>query len=170
MTEPTAPASSPASPAASPDPAAASPGDGSGTGRDDLAAGLLAAMPYAVALGVELTEARPQVARGRLEWSAERCTAGGVLHGGALMALADSVGAVCAYLNLPAGAGTATVESKTNFFRAVRQGGVRAVAKPLHVGGTFIVVQTDLYDDHDRRVGQTTQSQAVIAPRPAPAG
>ncbi|MFJ9624659.1 PaaI family thioesterase [Streptomyces sp. NPDC101181] len=130
------------------------------------AAELLAQMPFAVASGVELSEVRPETVRGRLDWSAERCTAGGILHGGALMTLADAVGAVCGYLNLPEGAGTATIESKTNFFRGVASGTVHAEAKPLHVGGTLIVVQTDVRDDRGRRVVQTTQTQAVIAPRP----
>ncbi|MER6474299.1 PaaI family thioesterase [Streptomyces collinus] len=126
-------------------------------------ADLLATMPFAAGLGIELHEATPERTVGGLAWSADLCTAGGALHGGALMALADSVGAVCAYLNLPEGAsGTSTVESKTNFLRAVTTGGVRATARPLHVGGTLLVVQTDLRDDKDRLVGQTTQTQIVL--------
>ncbi|MGW5373029.1 PaaI family thioesterase [Streptomyces sp. NPDC004009] len=126
-------------------------------------ADLLAAMPFAAGLGIELREATADRAVGSLAWSPEVCTAGGALHGGALMALADSVGAVCAYLNLPAGAtGTSTVESKTNFLRAVTTGRVHATARPLHVGGTLLVVQTDLRDDLDRLVGQTTQTQIVL--------
>ncbi|MBB5119265.1 hotdog fold thioesterase [Streptomyces eurocidicus] len=128
-------------------------------------ADLLAAMPLASHLGVTLDEATPEATRGSLAWSAELCTVGGVLHGGALMTLADAVGAVCAYLNLPAGAGTSTVESKTNFLRAVRSGGVHATARPLHVGGTVVVVQTDLRDDESRLVGQTTQTQLVLTPK-----
>ncbi|MYS33693.1 uncharacterized protein (TIGR00369 family) [Streptomyces sp. KhCrAH-43] len=127
---------------------------------------LLVQMPFAVASGVELSEARPEVVRGSLGWSAERCTAGGILHGAALMTLTDTVGAVCGYLNLPEGAGTATIESKTNFFRGVSGGTVHAEAKPLHVGGTLIVVQTDVRDDRGRRVVQTTQTQAVTTARP----
>ncbi|MFD8869401.1 PaaI family thioesterase [Streptomyces sp. NPDC059590] len=126
-------------------------------------AALLAAMPFAAQLGIELHEAAAGRAVGSLPWSPESCTAGGILHGGALMALADSVGAVCAYLNLPPGAGTSTVESKTNFLRAVASGRVHATARPLHVGSTLIVVQTDLRDDKDRLVGQTTQTQIVLA-------
>lgn len=97
-----------------------------------------------------------------MEWAPERCTTGGVLHGGALMALADSTGAYCAVLNLPPGAGTATIESKTNFFQAVREGFVDAVSTPLHVGRTTIVVQTDLHDNQGRRVARVTQTQAVL--------
>lgn len=124
---------------------------------------LLAAMPFAAGLGIELREAAAERTEGSLDWSPGACTVGGALHGGALMALADSVAAVCAYLNLPEGAsGTSTVESKTNFLRAVTSGRVRATARPLHVGGTLVVVQTDLRDDRDRLVGQTTQTQIVL--------
>jgi 1,4-dihydroxy-2-naphthoyl-CoA hydrolase len=129
-------------------------------------ADLLATIPYSVALGMTLDEATPQLVRGSLPWSPERCTTSGVMHGGAVMSLADTVGAVCALLNLPAGAGTATVQSATNFFRGVRDGTLHATARPLHVGRSFIVVRTDLTDDQDRLVGQTTQTQAVLAPRP----
>jgi uncharacterized protein (TIGR00369 family) len=128
---------------------------------------LLALMPYAVALGIVLEEATPPLTRGSLGWAPNRCTVDAALHGGAMMSLADSVGAVCAYLNVPAGAGTSTVESKTNFFRAVREGRLHAVARPLHVGRSFVVIQTELSDDQGRPVGQTTQTQAVIAPGPA---
>ena len=123
---------------------------------------LLASMPYATALD-ELT---PQLVRGSLDWSPELCTASGLLHGGAIMSLADTVGAVCALLNLPAGAGTATVDSATNFFRAVREGTLHAAARPLHAGRSFVVVRTELTDDRGRPVGQTTQTQAVLSGSP----
>jgi uncharacterized protein (TIGR00369 family) len=71
---------------------------------------------------------------------------------------------VCAFLNLPAGAHTATIESKTNFFGAVKEGTVRARSRPLHRGRTTIVVETDLYDSSDRHVSRTTQTQAVLTP------
>lgn len=125
--------------------------------------GLLESMPFAVAAGVELTSAAPEEVRGALAWSPERCTIGGALHGGALMTLADSLGAVCAFLNLPPGAdATSTIESKSNFFRGARAERVDAVSRPLHVGRTTIVVQTDLRDASGRRVAQVTQTQAVI--------
>ena len=79
------------------------------------------------------------------------------------MTLADSLGAICAFLNLPPGAGTSTIESKTNLFRGVRSGRVSATSTPLHVGRTTIVVQTDLRDDRGKRVALVTQTQAVIA-------
>lgn len=122
-------------------------------------------MPFAGVIGVEVVSARPDEVRGRLEWKPEWCTSDGVLHGGVLMALADTIGAVCAFANLPEGAGTATIESKTNFFRAVRKDYVEAVATPLHVGRTTIVVQTDLRDAAGKRVALVTQTQAVIPPR-----
>jgi len=136
------------------------------SGATPSADDLLATLPYAVALGITVSEMSAELVRGRLDWSPERCTTGGVMHGGAVMSLADTVGAVCAVLNLPPGAGTATVESATNFFRAVRDGALHATARPLHVGRSFIVVRTDLTDDAGRAVGQTTQTQAVLAPRP----
>ena len=120
-------------------------------------------MPFAKLIGAELLSATPEEVRGRINWAQKLCTTGGVMHGGALMALADSVGAYCAVLNLPEGAGTATIESKTNFFRAVREGFVEAVSTPLHVGRSTIVVQTDLHDSHGRRVARVTQTQAVIS-------
>jgi 1,4-dihydroxy-2-naphthoyl-CoA hydrolase len=81
------------------------------------------------------------------------------------MSLADSTGAFCAFLNLPEGAGTTTIESKTNFLRGVREGHVEAVSKPLHAGRTVIVIETGVYDADNRLVAKTTQTQAVLAPR-----
>jgi uncharacterized protein (TIGR00369 family) len=129
------------------------------------AAELLAMIPYATTLGMRLDEAAPELVRGRMTWSPALCTMAGAMNGGAIMSLADNIGALCAFLNLPAGAGTATVESATNLFRAVRDGTLHAAARPLHVGRSFIVVRTELTDDADRAVGQTTQTQAVLAPR-----
>jgi 1,4-dihydroxy-2-naphthoyl-CoA hydrolase len=126
---------------------------------------IAALMPFTAHIGAALLAAAPDEVRGRLDWAPERCTGDGAMHGGALMALADSVGGVCAFLNLPAGASTTTIESKTNFFRAVRAGFAEAVARPLHVGRSTIVVQTDILDPDRRRVAQTTQTQAVIGGR-----
>lgn len=125
---------------------------------------LMAIIPYAGALGMELLSAAPEEVVGRLAWRSELCTTGGALHGGALMSLTDHLGGVCAYLNLPAGAGTATISSSTNFMRGVREGHVTGVARPLRVGRSVIVVQTELRDDQGRLATQTTQAQAVIGP------
>ena len=124
---------------------------------------LIDTMPFARHLGIQLSEADRNEVRARIAWAEHLCTSGGVLHGGAVMALADTAGALCAVLNLPEGASTSTIESKTNFFRAVREGTLEAVAKPLHVGRSTIVVQTDLYDAAGKRVAQVTQTQAVLA-------
>ncbi|HTM85467.1 MAG TPA: PaaI family thioesterase [Mycobacterium sp.] len=123
---------------------------------------MIALIPFAATLGITAGETTPQRVTATMAWAAERCTAGGILHGGALMAFADTVGALCAVANLPAGAGTATIESKTNFFRAVRAGAVTATSTPLHVGRTTIVVQTDLTDDRAKPVARVTQTQAVL--------
>jgi uncharacterized protein (TIGR00369 family) len=129
----------------------------------DLTAQLNAAMPFGGFLGLEVLSASADEVRARLDWADELCTAGGILHGGSLMALADSTGGFCAFLNLPADAmGTATIESKTNFFAAVREGWVEAVSRPLHIGKTTIVVDTDLLDSSGRRVARVTQTQAVL--------
>jgi 1,4-dihydroxy-2-naphthoyl-CoA hydrolase len=123
---------------------------------------LLALMPFAVVTGVELDRASPEEVSGRLRWAPDRCTAGGVMHGGALMTLADTVGAVCAFLNLPAGASTSTVSSATSMMRGVRDGAAHAVARPRHVGRSFITVAVDLTDDEGRPVAHVTQTQAVL--------
>ena len=124
---------------------------------------LNAAMPFGETLGLEVVSAGPDEVQARLAWQERLCTAGGVLHGGALMALADGAGGYLAFLNLPEGAGgTATIESKTNFFRAVREGHVHARSRPLHRGRTTIVVETDLFDDAQKHVARVTQTQAVL--------
>jgi len=120
-------------------------------------------MPFAELLGVEVLAASPEEVRARIAWEERLCTAGGILHGGALMSLADAAGAFCTFLNLPErSAGTATIESKTNFFRAVREGHVVATSRPLHRGRTTIVVETDLHDAEGKHVARVTQTQAVL--------
>lgn len=122
----------------------------------------IAAMPFAATLGIEVSAWSAEEVSGRLEWREELCTIGGVLHGGVLMSFADTLGAVCAFLNLPPGAGTATISSSTNMLRAVRGGIVSGIARPLHAGRSVIAVQTELHDDSGRLVAQTTQAQAVL--------
>jgi 1,4-dihydroxy-2-naphthoyl-CoA hydrolase len=121
------------------------------------------AMPYTDTLGIEMLAASPDEVRGRVAWDKRLTTAAGLLHGGVLMGLADSVGGYCAYLNLPEGSSaTATIESKTNFFSAVRSGKVEARSRPLHRGGRTIVVETDLFDEAGKHVARVTQTQAVL--------
>ena len=126
-------------------------------------ADLLALMPFAVATGIELDAAAPGEVRGRLTWAPERCTAGALMHGGALMTLADSVGAVCAFLNLPDGASTSTVSSTTSLVRGVRSGSAHAVARPVHLGRSFVLVGVEVTDDDGRLVAEVHQTQAVLA-------
>jgi 1,4-dihydroxy-2-naphthoyl-CoA hydrolase len=123
---------------------------------------LIEQMPFSVACGIELDAAGPEEVRGHMKWQEDRCTTGGILHGGALMSLADTLGGVCAFLNLPEGAGTSTIESKTNFLRAVRNGAAHARTRPLHVGRQTIVLTTEIRDDAGKLVAVVTQTQAVL--------
>lgn len=122
-------------------------------------------MPFTAVLGAEAIAAEPGEVRARLAWKETLCTSGGLMHGGVLMALADSVGAWCAFLHLGKGASTTTIESKTNFLRGVRGGSVEAIARPLHAGRTVIVVDTELRDDDGKLVARVTQTQAVLPAR-----
>lgn len=129
----------------------------------ELTENVNATAPFGRLLGIEWISASPEEVRARLAWDESRCTAAGILHGGALMGLADSCGGLLAFLSLPEGAtGTATIESKTNFLAAVRSGHVHAVARPLHKGKRTIVIDTELRDDEDRLVARVTQTQAVL--------
>ena len=131
--------------------------------RADLEA-LVALMPFAADLGIRLEDATPDRVVAVLPWAARLCTTGGLLHGGAVMTLADSAGGLVAYLGLPAGGSTATITSTTQLFRPVSAGDVRAVAIALHRGRTAVTIQTTLRDAADKLVAQTTQIQVV---RPA---
>ena len=130
--------------------------------KPELTETVNAQMPLGATLGIR-TFGDTEEVDATLEFSPDLCTSGGALHGGVLMTLADTAGAVCAFLNLPAGARTVTIESKTNFLGAVRDGIVTARARPLHVGKTTIVVETDVLDASGRRVARTTQTQAVLS-------
>jgi uncharacterized protein (TIGR00369 family) len=121
-----------------------------------------AQMPLGSTLGIRTFGDADEV-DAMLAWSPELCTAAGVLHGGVLMTLADTAGAVCAFFNLPSGGRTVTIESKTNFLGAIWEGDVTARARPLHVGKTTIVVETDVLDASGRRIARTTQTQAVLS-------
>jgi 1,4-dihydroxy-2-naphthoyl-CoA hydrolase len=125
---------------------------------------LVALMPFAGHLGLILDEASPDRVIARLDWAPHLCTTAGVMHGGVLMSLADTVGALVAFLGLPDGATTATITSTSQMFRPVSGGTVRAVAVPVHRGRTTVTAQTSLYDSEQRLVAQTTQIQVV---RPA---
>jgi 1,4-dihydroxy-2-naphthoyl-CoA hydrolase len=122
---------------------------------------LVALMPFAGELGLVLDEASADRVAGRLTWAPRLCTSGGVLHGGVLMSVADSIGALVAFLGLAEGQTTATITSTTQMFRPVTGGEVRAVAVPLHRGRTTVTVQTSLTSENGKLVAQTTQIQAI---------
>ncbi len=117
-------------------------------------------------IGIRFTAASPDEVKAELTAAPELCTVPGLLHGGALMSLADTLGAVATVINLPEGAvGTTTVESKTNFLSGVKAGEtVVGTATPLHRGGTTQVWQTRL-EVEDRLVAVVTQTQMVLRPR-----
>ncbi len=123
-------------------------------------------MPFARSMGVTVIEASSEKVVGDLAVRDDLCTAGGVLHGGAVMAFADSLGAIGAFLSLPEGAvGTTTIESKTNFLGAARAGvTVRAETTPVHRGKRTSVWQTKITTAEGRPVALVTQTQMVLYP------
>lgn len=129
---------------------------------------LVARMPFAEQIGMRLLQASPDRVVAELAWSPRLCTVGGIMHGGALMTLADTAGALVAFLGLPEGATTATISSTTHMFRPVTGGTVVAEAILLHRGRTTVSVQTSVRDSNRRLVAQTTQVQAVRQQPPGP--
>ncbi len=110
-------------------------------------------------LGIRFLETTPERVVAELEIREEVCTLNGAIHGGTLMALADTVGAVG---TLASGAKTATAESKTNFFAAARAGKVRAEATPLHKGKRTHVWQTRVTDEAGKLLSLTIQTQMIL--------
>ena len=124
-------------------------------------------LPLARLMGIETLEAAPKRIRLRLFVREDLCTTGGILHGGAVMALADTAGALGAVLNLPGGVRTTTLESKTNFVGSARTGtAVTAEATPLHLGRRTSVWQTRVENEAGRLVALVTQTQLVLEARP----
>ena len=122
-----------------------------------------ALLPFAALMGVEITHAAPDRVEGRLVVRPDLCTAGAILHGGAMMALADSLGAVGAFLSTPAGLRTTTLESKTNFIAAAKVGTtVSAVATPLHIGRRSSVWTTRIEGEGGKLVAVVTQTQMTV--------
>ena len=126
-----------------------------------------APLPFAELLGIKLVSVAPERVEATLEVREDLCTWPAVLHGGALMALADTLGAIATVANLPQGAGTTTIESKTNFFAAIPVGEIaRAECTPLHRGRTTMVWQTRITRADGRLAAVVTQTQLVLAARP----
>ena len=122
-------------------------------------------IPFAKTMGVEIVEASPERVVGKLLVRPDLCTTGGTLHGGAVMAFADSLGAIGAYLSLPEGAkGTTTLESKTNFLGVAKAGvTVTAEATPVHAGKRTAVWQTKITSEDGKAVALVIQTQLVLA-------
>jgi len=126
-------------------------------------ANVVTTQPLPRLLGVEVTEATRERVKGTLLVRADLCTSGHILHGGAVMAFADTLGATGAYLNLPPNAGTTTIESKTNFIAPAKEGTVVAAeAIPLHVGRRSSVWQTRITREDGSLIAIVTQTQLVL--------
>ncbi len=121
-------------------------------------------MPFSKLMGVEVTEAGPERIVGRILVRPDLCTAGHIMHGGAIMAFADALGAIGAVMTLPDGAkGTTTIESKTNFLGAAPEGEtVEAETTPVKIGKTLSVWQTRIRRANGRDVALVTQTQLVL--------
>ena len=125
---------------------------------------LQSSMPFTVQLALHVVSASAAKTVTTSSWTAERCTVGGVLHGGFLLACIDATGGLAAFHNLPAGAvGTSTIESKTNFLRGVKGGDITITAVPVHAGRTTVVLDITVTDDQGRAVTKTLQTQAVLS-------
>jgi uncharacterized protein (TIGR00369 family) len=116
-------------------------------------------------LGIRFTEATRDRVVAELPIRDDLKTFGGRLHGGAIMAFADTVGATATFINLPPGAATTTLESKSNFFAGATEGIVRAESTPLHRGRTTMVWQTRVTDAAGRLLALVIQTQMVLPPR-----
>lgn len=123
-------------------------------------------MPFAKLMGIRLVEQSPDRVVAEMLVREDLCTTNSILHGGAFMAFADTVGAVATVLNLPAGAGTTTIESKTNFVSGIKAGEIaRAECAPVHRGRTTQVWQTRILRPDGKLAAIVTQTQMVLAPR-----
>ena len=121
------------------------------------------ALPFATLLGIEVTSASADRVAARMLVREDLCTRPAVLHGGAAMALADTLGAIATVLNLPEGAGTTTIESKTNFLAPAPAGStVYAECTPIHRGKRTMVWQTRISTAEGRLVALVTQTQLVL--------
>lgn len=120
-------------------------------------------MPFCAHLGFRGVSSSPDLVVVEMDWAADHCTVGGATHGGAIMSLADTAAAACAFANLPEGAaGTTTIEAKTNFLGAATEGTLVAEARPLHAGRTTIVLETEVRCG-PKLVSKTMQTQAVLS-------
>ena len=123
-------------------------------------------LPFATLLGIEFLTASKERVTGAMLVRPDLCTVNSVIHGGAVMAFADTLGAAGTVLNLPPGASTTTIESKTNFFAAASQDTVvTAECTPFHKGTSTMVWQTRVTLENGRAVALVTQTQMVLEPK-----
>jgi uncharacterized protein (TIGR00369 family) len=122
--------------------------------------------PFAKMIGVRMTHVTKDRVEAELTVTLQHCTIPETLHGGAIMAFADNLGGVGAFLNMPEGFVTSTVESKTNFLRPIPLGDTaRAVATPVHLGKTLQVWKTEVFRGDGKLAAVVTQTQMVMPPR-----
>lgn len=121
--------------------------------------------PFAKLMGVEMTLVTKERIEGRVEVTKDHCTIPDVMHGGAIMAFADNMGGVGAFLNMPPGARTTTVESKTNFLRPIPIGQTaRAVTTPVNLGRQLQVWKSEIFRDDGKLAAVVTQTQIILPP------
>jgi 1,4-dihydroxy-2-naphthoyl-CoA hydrolase len=126
---------------------------------------IIANQPFSRLMGVEIISAEKEAVRARLVVRADLCTAGHIMHGGAIMAFADALGAIGTVLNIPRDANTTTIESKTNFISAAREGTtIQAESTPIHIGKRTCVWQTRISREDGKLVAIVTQTQMVLLP------
>jgi 1,4-dihydroxy-2-naphthoyl-CoA hydrolase len=131
----------------------------------DIGKRILGNQPFPTLMGVEVLSAEKDAVHAKLVVRPDLCTAGNIMHGGAIMAFADTLGAIGTVLNIPREAGTTTIESKTNFLSAAREGTtVHAEATPIHVGKKTCVFQTRITREDGKLVAIVTQTQMVLLP------
>jgi uncharacterized protein (TIGR00369 family) len=119
--------------------------------------------PFAKLIGAEVVSATPDRVEARLLVRPELLNRNGFLHGGAILAVADNLGGTTTFMNLAPTQTTTTIESKSNFFKAVAAGDtVRFVCEPLHKGGRTIVLQTSVYRSDGKRAAVVTQTQMIL--------
>jgi uncharacterized protein (TIGR00369 family) len=131
----------------------------------DIGKRILANQPFPTLMGVEVVSAEPGKVLAKLVVRPDLCTAGRIMHGGAIMAFADALGAIGAVLNMPREANTTTIESKTNFIGAAKEGStVTGESTPVHVGKRTSVWTTRITREDGKLVAVVTQTQMILPP------
>jgi len=126
---------------------------------------ILSNQPFPTLMGVKILSAEKEMIRAQIAVRADLCTAGHIMHGGAIMAFADALGAIGAVLNMPREANTTTIESKTNFIGAAKEGStITGESTPVHVGKRTSVWQTRITREDGKLVAIVTQTQLILLP------